>query len=323
MQVCDGYCDCQNCDDEEPSLLVEIRAADSDNEMRPRQMMCAQKYSDILGFAGDIDCAAATASPPTSTMCTCINRQLIPMEWRCDGYSDCPLSEDEQDCGELWALRAQHIFGPFTDAENNRLQTGIWGVPTVVRAGMTNCADRLAFDVLGIGQSAGLEYCATLIGSGTCSPACARLYVDWKLDCNATVPEAVAGGATRLFECCSRAMRSGSTASCANSGGTTDYDSVPSCDGQGSAVQLWRLGDGICDFELQCARHAYDAGDCEQSASTSFNIVVSGAVSEEAFKEAFGRTVLEANPEAGLDEGLLSFCLPILVYMENPHMDNR
>ena len=29
------------------------------------------------------------------------------------------------------------------------------------------------------------------------------------------------------------------------------------------------------------------------------------------------------NPEAGLDEGLLSLCLPILIYMENPYRSNN
>eukprot|EP01050_Picozoa_sp_SAG11_P000251 SAG11_NODE_6_length_32111_cov_33.703174_8_plen_2418_part_00 len=279
-QTCDGICQCAGCEDEEPDMFVQTSAG---------EIPCSAKYTELLRFGTAITCSMA------SPICTCINLDEIPAEWRCDGISDCSLGEDEKRCEDFWAARAQIDYN-LTNAQHDEIQR-LWSVPTVVVGGELGCADRL-LEVRGIhdpGQST--QYCESLDGSSTCTVACAEHYIPWKLDCNSSVPSSIATDAKIFFDCCLHAEHSGFTATCGSDAVDNEHTLAP-CSGHGDEpVPVWQLGDGICDWELQCPEYAADAGDCEQYGEVTFSVSVIGALSVDLFRDAISMTMPEIDPE--------------------------
>lgn len=241
---------------------------------------------------------------PGAQTCTCINLEEIPYEWRCDGHGDCALNEDEKNCAKYWAIETAHDYG-LTSSQAAEIQT-LWTVPTVVVPGQQNCADRLFFEVKAIGQPSGTA-CDTLDGNTQCSLECANLFVPWRLDCNSSVPTSISTAANSFFVCCLNALATQSTAACEGvvtttsttlDAITTTGTEIAPCAGQGDGnVPLWWLGDGVCQYELQCKKYASDAGDCEQTAEIMYALEVTGAISEQLFRDAFSATIVEVAPE--------------------------
>ena len=298
---CDGVCDCGHfCEDEG----VHARAINGDT--------CRVFYDTELDFLPALVCPShqqmidgtTPADIETPGHCACRNRVEIPVEWRCDGEADCSLGEDEAECEVVLTaiLRAEHTGISQSDADEALFAISDAAPMRVTPANM-RCTERLLAEVVGVPGAppppAGEpDLCPFGLADdvATCSVGCAERLIAWGADCghvDGMVPPDELSALAGLLICCFAADAEQVDKTCPDS----PVDSEGMLTGCGGQIHVSRLGDGICDTELDCPRFLEDFGDCDVQVSVEMPFTVVGAVTEEIFVEALTEDVPFMSPD--------------------------
>eukprot|EP01043_Picozoa_sp_COSAG02_P033672 COSAG02_NODE_2311_length_9167_cov_20.835024_4_plen_1253_part_00 len=284
-QQCDGFCDCPHfCEDE--GFNARAMVPDDNGDL----VSCRRAY-EALDFNDAMSCpTAAQMSGGTDNHCTCRNHMEIPYEWRCDGESDCSLGEDETDCDDVLVAILQRDFGldSAINDENSEHPLYAFGEqPMFVTAENLACSERFITEVVGVPGTPGAntdEFCDFgMANIDTCGSSCAERLIPWAEDCahvDGILPPAEVVKLANYLLCCFKADEQGNEHTCPTTS-PVNAEGVISSNCLGGPTYVARLGDGICDTELDCGQFQQDFGDCEVRLSVDMAFTIVGAVTEQ------------------------------------------